>query len=208
MRAPAPSPGSRRPPAIRCARATMSDRAGSRVRRPTPRSRPKRRAASRRDRGRRGRRRWRRISPPLAGGVGAGAELPWLDAPGPPRREGRSCAHRFASFRPPSARGPRSVRQRRNRVSRSASLPPSPRSPSSTATSAAVSRQPRFAGPHQHMRQPRRQRQAGDRAAVRGRAAIRVDRLERREPARAPPATAASGGGSSQAQRARIGDAP
>ena len=64
-------------------------------------------------------------------------------SPLPPRRPGRSPSQRLARPRAASARLPFSLRQRRSRISRSASLPPRPRSESSTATSAAVSPQPR-----------------------------------------------------------------
>ena len=62
--------------------------------------------------------------------------------PSLPGRGGESDAHRFANFRPASARCPRSMCHLRRRVSRSTSFPPRPRSPSSTATSAATAPSP------------------------------------------------------------------
>ena len=115
------------------------------------------------------------------------------------RGRGSELSHLLASPRAASARLPRSLRQRRSRSSRSASFPPSPRSDSSTAASAADLAPAARLGLDQHVGEARRQRQSGDRLAVR-RSGGRPRRSRRATSSRLRASSiAAAGGGSSQA---------
>ena len=84
-------------------------------------------------------------------------------------------AKRLAS----SARCERSRRKASMRVARSTASPPSPRSVSTTATSLAIPRFARSRSVDDHAREPRRQRQARDRAAFVGDAAVAIDGADR-----------------------------
>ena len=99
------------------------------------------------------------------------------------RRSGKpvACACRAslrASRRASSARGLRSRRKAASRSLRFTAAPPRPRSVSSVAISAACVRRALASRIDQHARQPRRQRQPRDGAALVGDAPVGVERAE------------------------------